>query len=1207
MGLPMRIPAQDADHTRIYPTGGKKPEEGKELEGSGEDVDGVPMESSTKGAPPVTMMPGPVIRILTPAMMNGYHAPVIGNLYGQNFRVHQLRCEQQPAVPTAFLPRAAQLAPVRNGQLYQFPSQYGLKMWASVNIQQRPGVAHTRASVERAFWRQSYWFKRRRGRRRMLSDLDNHVRHNNFRQRSLRGATATPTLWSIASNGPTFDQTLLREPRSSTIFLLEMPRTRGLRNIRAEPSAFPGTPARTITYTLQRIQQLQDEQSLALREIELADLRAMRNWPRNWRPLATWEIAERERDLQMESIEIWRRMAERGRRLEYWGRSGPARRIGISALRSARLFRQAARTSRSLSPPLGDHHNSNMRQLAPLLRDQSDAGKELRNDDSKPPLVARRESPWALREYDEPEVTPAPAEVPPHGITPSPNGAPSAAGSGEEGTQASQPRPLIFRGGPGVPGGRTWAAGWSRQPLYVMRCIIQYFFASMDRWSRQPFYALRGVMRDYNYRSRATQAQAAILWECEARRIARVEAHMERQLATIDGEDVRDNSRYQRWYGMKLANDRNLVGEESPLSRSSPPTELRPAGELLQSDKTLIEPPKVQMRGGAPPWTWHPRKSRGRRDSAAAVRAAAASGVNTTLPMLSEATGSPEFEPEFVNYQEMNEAQFVEHLLSNGTPRSWFDGGGIRTLVYTGESLNRIFEEASKKGWEDLPQPPAAGSSQRSVQNGPNIGVSFVNDNDDSNNRTPSYTHGQPARGVSRPPLINVQQTYCTPHEARVDSQNQVSDGIRNSDPVDFRAVPKTEETPNVNTPGKNTRKACRKARRDNERCEAEARQVNEDTQENANEGAQETWESQEAYLLQESTPPSQGAATSAGRGLAPALPQLPSVASTLMAASSSDLDKADLNISMMRVPDLDLNLVNDNNFNLFSQHEKELFHKFLPCEIHWPHVHHPKLNTGDSEYAQVEEISVDQFNDYLEFLVQTVEEQWKSKGSNIYAVGAENLVCTGTTHGNHGKLLRGVDILLESLDRLEGSIAVGPDEKKVAERGRGYEERLMGEQERIRVDGEIATIHRALSGLVEILVEEVRGDEEGCGMKEADGGEIEGQDFEINSTAVSYDSDMELVNVAFEKVEKEVLSDEEIEEHRLRLWKEWILYVEEYMNSKVTEGEFKVIDVEDRSPLVYKNERDSRSLDPWDYRTPEKGRESESQGDIESEGSSRG
>jgi len=311
-----------------------------------------------------------------------------------------------------------------------------------------------------------------------------------------------------------------------------------LQKFRVGPSAFPSTPARIITYTLLGIQQLQDDQSLALREIELADLRAMRNWPRNRRPLATWEISERERHLQVESIEIRRRIAERERRPKSWGVSGPDRWVGVSVQRPARLLSQRTRNSRPLSSPVNDCQKSNLRQRTPPMRDQSDAeGNVLRNNDRNrnPPPTARGELPWALREYDGPEVVPALAVDPPHGIPPASNGTTS---SREESTQTSQPRPLILRGGPGVPGGRTWAAGWSRQPLYVMRCMIQYFFASTDRWARQPFYALRGVMRDYNYGSRATKAQLSVLWEYEVRRVEKAEAHMGQQLATIDGENV---------------------------------------------------------------------------------------------------------------------------------------------------------------------------------------------------------------------------------------------------------------------------------------------------------------------------------------------------------------------------------------------------------------------------------------------------------------------------------------------------------------------------------------------------------------------------------------------------------------------------------------------------------------------------------------------
>ena len=68
-------------------------------------------------------------------------------------------------------------------------------------------------------------------------------------------------------------------------------------------------------------------------------------------------------------------------------------------------------------------------------------------------------------------------------------------------------------------------------------------------------------MRDYNYGSRATQAQAAVLWEHERERILKAEAHMKQQLAIIDREDVseyyeidevstdsEDSGKHNSWY-----------------------------------------------------------------------------------------------------------------------------------------------------------------------------------------------------------------------------------------------------------------------------------------------------------------------------------------------------------------------------------------------------------------------------------------------------------------------------------------------------------------------------------------------------------------------------------------------------------------------------------------------------------------------------------
>ena len=612
MGLPMMAtPAPDGDRnndTENVQVLNSEEDYDEEMEGSYDEFDGVPIGDSTGDGNDDTELEGnrgngnineEEMDQIPPPIMNGHYTPVTNNLHQRHFRAHQLRGEQPSVVSTTFLPQAPQLALERNGQFYQFPSQYGLKMWL-VNIQHRLGVVSSRATVEREFWRQVYRSRRRRNRRRMLYDLDHHVRHDDLGQclppgqisTAIRSNSLIPvhmmrvqSLWEQQTiscmaqstpqtpmatghpvSGPStcMSEMVPEEPQLIIIAnpSLAPPRTRGLQNYRARPSAFPSTPARIITHTLLRMRQLQDEQSLALREIELADLRAMRNWPRNQRLLATWEIAERERDLQVELIELRGRMAERQRLPEYWGGSaGLARGIGISIQRPARLLSQRARSSRALRPPMNSRQNATIRQRTPLQGQPDVEGHTLGGDNSNSHLISGGES-WALRNlaYDEPEVL-ALADDPPRSITHASNAAVSTSGSGEEHTQTSQPRPLIVRGGPRVPGGRTWAAGWSRQPLYIMRCMIQYFFASVDRWSRQPFHALRGVMRDYNYGSRATQAQAAVLWEHERERILKAEAHMKQQLAIIDREDVseyyeidevstdsEDSGKHNSWY-----------------------------------------------------------------------------------------------------------------------------------------------------------------------------------------------------------------------------------------------------------------------------------------------------------------------------------------------------------------------------------------------------------------------------------------------------------------------------------------------------------------------------------------------------------------------------------------------------------------------------------------------------------------------------------
>jgi len=215
MGLPMTISVQDVDRARSYSNNDtenvQRPQENREM---GEDIEVVPMgSSSTEDDNDDIEVEGSQLepnideegqnQTPLPATVNGLHASVTGSFHGHHFRVQQLRGEQPPVVPTAFLP---QLAPVRNGQLYQFSSKYGLRMWALVNIQHRPGMVPTRASVEREFWRQAHWAGRRRDRRRMLSDLDHHVQHDNLGQRSLRKTSTTPTPWNIASGDPTFGQ-----------------------------------------------------------------------------------------------------------------------------------------------------------------------------------------------------------------------------------------------------------------------------------------------------------------------------------------------------------------------------------------------------------------------------------------------------------------------------------------------------------------------------------------------------------------------------------------------------------------------------------------------------------------------------------------------------------------------------------------------------------------------------------------------------------------------------------------------------------------------------------------------------------------------------------------------------------------------------------------------------------------------------------------
>ena len=359
----------------------------------------------------------------------------------------------------------------------------------------------------------------------------------------------------------------------------------------------------------------------------------------------------------------------------------------------------------------------------------------------------------------------------------------------------------------------------------------------------------------------------------------------------------------------------------------------------------------------------------------------------------------------------------------------------------------------------------------------------------------------------------------------------------------------------------------------------------------------------QETSPLPESTPPTQDAATSAGPAATPELlPVLSSlVTSTLTTALKPGLDNADLNINMVMVPRLDFHLINDNSFDLFFQcwKEKGHFHKFLPCETHWPHLHHPKFNTGGSGYDQVEGISVDEFDDYLDFLAKNAEEQQQFKGPNNCAIDAENLVCTGITYDNHGKLLRSLDFILELLDKFEKQITVGVNEMEVVERSEEHGAQLLEKQEAIQMEEEIVTIAEALSSLVKIMIGEMGRHEEGCG-KEEDRGDMEGEDVDTNSIGVGYDSDMDLVNVAFEKEKKEVLSDEEIEGYRLRSWKEWKLYVDEYMKSEVSERGGKVIGVEDGVGLMCEKEWDNWCLDLWGSRTPDKGIDSECDGGSE-------
>ena len=203
MGLPMTISVHDVDGASYYNNGTEDVQEegNKKIEESEEGVEGVPMESSMEDNDDDTSQlegnSDEEGKEQTPLpVMTGHHASVTESFHTHYFRVHQLRGEQQPMVPTAFLSQPPQLALVRNGQLCQFQSKYGFGMWALVNIQHRPSVVPTRASVEGEFWRQEHWARRRRGRKRMLGNLDHHVRHDNLGQRSL---PATPAPWNIAS------------------------------------------------------------------------------------------------------------------------------------------------------------------------------------------------------------------------------------------------------------------------------------------------------------------------------------------------------------------------------------------------------------------------------------------------------------------------------------------------------------------------------------------------------------------------------------------------------------------------------------------------------------------------------------------------------------------------------------------------------------------------------------------------------------------------------------------------------------------------------------------------------------------------------------------------------------------------------------------------------------------------------------------------
>lgn len=90
------------------------------------------------------------------------------------------------------------------------------------------------------------------------------------------------------------------------------------RAFRAEASRYPRTPVGALTYTRQQLIMWRDYQRADDILYEQADLTTMRNWRPEWRPMSLREIDERQQELDVEKRDMQRRIFDRAPRPQEW-------------------------------------------------------------------------------------------------------------------------------------------------------------------------------------------------------------------------------------------------------------------------------------------------------------------------------------------------------------------------------------------------------------------------------------------------------------------------------------------------------------------------------------------------------------------------------------------------------------------------------------------------------------------------------------------------------------------------------------------------------------------------------------------------------------------------------------------------------------------------------------------------------------------------